>query len=291
MYSVKGAGSNRASFYDDNLRAEHERKKTLNADLQRAIDNDEFFAVYQPIMDGSSNRIKAFEALIRWQHPTLGLIYPIEFIDLLEHTGLIVKVGEWILRQSCLQLKAWQTLFDPSLQMAINVSPRQFQDEGFREKVADALVCAKLNPGDLELEITENLLMNDINKAVATLEHLKEMGVVISMDDFGTGYSQFLYLIDFPIDILKIDRSIVSALGTQKGETITKTLLTMAQGLDLIVVAEGIENTVQQSFLVDNLCDRLQGYFFAKPMNKELCETWIQSRMTTQTLPPKVVRI
>ena len=264
---IEETSSNQVRFYDAGMRIKQQRQERLKRDLNSALIKDEFFILYQPIVESSTKKIKGFEALLRWNHPTLGLVSPLEFIDVLELSGDIVDVGAWILDESCKQLNNWMKSDCLDLFLAVNVSPKQLQDKSFAMTVQDTLQKYSIPAKCLEIEITEHLLMKSTQDSLAVFQTLTDLGVRFSMDDFGTGYSQLRYLIDFPIDTLKIDRSIVSALDTTKGQTITKMLLAMSKELKLRVVAEGIEKTDQSKFLKEYNCDLMQGFYFSKPVS------------------------
>lgn len=269
-YEWDDSSVNQIRFYDAGMRIKQQRTERLKRDLKYALQNQEFFIQYQPILDVKSNQIRGFESLLRWRHPVLGIVSPMEFIDVLEISGDIVDVGAWVLDESCSQFIEWEKKSKEPLFLAVNVSPRQIQDSGFKKMVEDTLVKWKINPAKLELEITENLLMKSTNESSKALMALVELGVSFSMDDFGTGYSQLRYLIDFPISTLKIDRSIISALDTEQGKTITKMLLAMSKELNVRVVAEGIEEKSQAHFLLENDCDLVQGFLFSKPVDADV---------------------
>ena len=269
---------NQVRFYDAGMRIKQQRQERLKRDLSSALENEEFFILYQPIVDSSTKAVKAFEALLRWNHPTLGLVSPLEFIDVLELSGDIVEVGAWILDTSCKQLKGWMSEKSDALCLAVNVSPKQLQDKSFAKTVQNTLEKYEIPAGCLEIEITEHLLMQSTHDSMAVFKELTDLGVRFSMDDFGTGYSQLRYLIDFPIDTLKIDRSIISALDTTKGQTITKMLLAMSKELKLQVVAEGIEESYQSDFLKENNCDLMQGFYFSKPISSADAKKLVDDR-------------
>jgi len=214
--------------------------------------------------------IYGVEALIRWKHPTKGMILPVEFIPLAEETGLIVPIGEWVLRAACSQNRAWQKAGNKFFRMAVNLSGRQFDQEGLIEVVSNALRDSGLDPQYLELEITESAIMKNPEKAAATLQKLKSMGIYLSIDDFGTGYSSLGNLRKFPLDTLKIDRSFVMNIPSDGDDVaITTAIIAMAHSLKLGVIAEGVESEDQHSFLHDLECDAVQGYLFSRPIPAE----------------------
>jgi len=237
--------------------------------LRRAFENEEFEVHYQPIVDLSDGRILSFEALVRWQHPERGLLYPNEFIETAEETGLIVPMGMMVMRDACRQTREWNTRFgfDIPLSVCVNVSPRQFAQETLVEQVRDVLFETGLNPACLEVEVTENLTMKDVDRAVRLLSELSKLGVSISLDDFGTGYSSLSYLLRFPIQTLKIDRSFVSNIkDTKESSAIVQTIIALSHNLGKTVVAEGIETVDQMDLLRELHCDLGQGYLFSRPV-------------------------
>ena len=211
------------------------------------------------------------EALIRWRHPDMGLIPPLDFIPLAEDSGLIVAIGEWAIEESCRQNRVWQDAGMEMLPIAVNVSGVQFGQKNFATRVADILARTGIPPECLELEITESILMNDVSGAMQTLRRLKEMNIKISVDDFGTGYSSLSYLNKLPIDTLKIDRSFVMHVPDNRGDSmITSAIIALAHSLDLQVVAEGVETEQQAEFLLNNGCQVMQGYLYSKPVAPEI---------------------
>jgi EAL domain-containing protein (putative c-di-GMP-specific phosphodiesterase class I) len=216
------------------------------------------------------------EALLRWNHPELGFLQPSEFMEIAEETGLIVPIGEWVVRQACLQNAEWQNLGYPGLRMSVNVSSQQFQQPGLIEVVGGALEDSGLRPENLELEITESSLLEDVEATVYTLMELKRLGVRLGIDDFGTGYSSLAYLKRLPIDSLKIDQSFVQALATEPADvTITETIVRLAQGLQLTTVAEGVETLEQLLTLGSFGCSRMQGYLFGRPAPPRTFLRWL----------------
>jgi EAL domain-containing protein (putative c-di-GMP-specific phosphodiesterase class I) len=244
----------------------------MEAALRRALERQEFRLAFQPKAHLTTGRICGFEALLRWQHPEKGVVPPAEFIPVLEDTGLIVPVGEWVLRSACAQIRAWQKSGLKVPPVSVNLSARQFEQQNLSEAVHRALSETGVSAELIEFEITESLLMNDPEGAARTLASLKESGVKLSMDDFGTGYSSLGYLKRFPIDTLKIDRSFVHDISNDaSGETLTRAIIHLAQNLKLKVIAEGVETEDQLAFLKANGCDEMQGYFFARPTDAEEC--------------------
>ena len=260
-----GRGNYQFFCEDMNFRAMH--KLSLESDLHRALEQDEFHLHYQPQVDIQNNAIIGAEVLIRWNHPEKGNIPPGEFIPAAESCGLIEPIGDWVLQTACRQHLAWIDAGLPPIRLAINLSARQFQRGNMVKTVAEALAENAMQPDYLELELTESMLMHDVENTVKTLHELKIMGVRLSIDDFGTGYSSLSYLKRFPLDILKIDRSFVKDMGTpsDNGE-IARAIIAMAHALNLEVVAEGVENQRQLELMRDFQCDFIQGYFFSRPV-------------------------
>src|SRR6201999_1848401 len=236
--------------------------------LRKALERNEFQIYYQPQVDAHTGDIVGIEALVRWQHPDLGVVYPSEFISLAEETGLIVPIGKWVLRTACAQNKAWQDAGLPPIVVSVNVSPRQFRHENLVQAVADVLRSTGLEPRFLELELTESMVMHDAPKLVAMLDELKKLGVQIAVDDFGTGYSSLSYLKRFPVDRLKVDRSFVEHIASDADDAvIVRTIIALGPNLGLKVVAEGVESAEQLRFLRANLCDEAQGLLMGRPVS------------------------
>jgi EAL domain-containing protein (putative c-di-GMP-specific phosphodiesterase class I) len=234
-------------------------------DLHNAIARGEFELYFQPLFDLASNRFSAFEALIRWNHPERGLVSPLDFIPIAEETGLIRAIGAWALKSACLQNRAWQRQGARRLPIAVNLSPRQFADESLIDDIKAALAESGLEPSDLELEITESMVMDDPEQAVHILRRLKNLGIRVAIDDFGTGYSSLAYLKRFPIDSVKVDRSFVEDIPTDVDSmAIAQAVIAMAHSLRLKVVAEGVESEAQLSFLRREGCDEIQGHYFSE---------------------------
>jgi EAL domain-containing protein (putative c-di-GMP-specific phosphodiesterase class I) len=240
---------------------------TLENDLRRVIDRDELVLHYQPQMDLNTGQITGVEALVRWQHPELGLIPPARFIPVAEETGLIVPIGQWVLNTACAQTKAWVDAGYPPVVVSVNLSSRQFHQEDMVETVTTALRESGLNAKQLMVEITESSLMKNPDDAVGTLCLLHNMGVGMSIDDFGTGYSSLGHLKRFPLQELKIDRSFVSDVTENPMDAaIIRAILAMAHSLEIKVVAEGVETEEQLNFLEDAGCDGIQGFHISKPL-------------------------
>jgi diguanylate cyclase (GGDEF)-like protein/PAS domain S-box-containing protein len=269
MYLAKDQGKNNFQFYKKELSKNLDRKATLESCLRKALQKDEFILHYQPQVDLNSGKIIGMEALIRWRHPELGMISPVEFIPLAEETGLIVSIGEWVLRTACKQNKLWQDEGFPKMRIAVNISAVQFQNENFLNSVNNILEETKLKPEYLELEITESI-MHNIKELKNILIELKKIGVQISIDDFGTGYSTLSILKNLPINKLKIDQLFLDDILINNSTVeLMKTIIDMGHNLNFYVIAEGIEDKNQVSFLRQNKCNIGQGYLFSRPLPVE----------------------
>ena len=267
MYRAKELGKNTCQFYSAEINRHTLARVALESDLRHAIERDELVLHYQPKVDIDNMRIVGMEALVRWQRPGKAQVSPAQFIPLAEETGLIVPIGEWVLRTACLQNKAFQDQGLPAVRMAVNLSRRQFTHQSLVQDVARVLGETGLDPAFLELEITESMVMDDPDGAVRVLRGLKDMGIHLSIDDFGTGYSSLSYLKRFPLDSVKIDQSFIQDLPRDGDDVvITQAIIAMAHSLRLEVVAEGVETRQQLDFLRDNGCDEMQGYWFSRPL-------------------------
>ncbi len=270
MYSAKQNGRNNFQFFTADMNAQATRELTLQNGLRRAVERDELFLMFQPQMGIVSGDIVGAEALVRWRHPQMGLVPPDQFIPIAESTGLIIPIGEWVLHSACAQAKAWQTEASRTVPVSVNVSPVQFRQKDFPQIVRNALRKADLPPECLELELTERLILSSADVVMDVLHALKEMGVRLSIDDFGTGYSNLSYLRQFPVYKLKIDRTFVKdVLVNPDDSAIVETIINMARNLNLKVIAEGVEDAGQLSFLRARSCDEVQGYYFSKPLLAE----------------------
>ena len=270
MYRAKEQGKNNYQFYSAQMNVHTLERLALESDLRRALERNEFLLHYQPKVDIGSGRIIGMEALVRWQQPGKELIPPAQFIPLAEETGLIVPIGEWVLKTACARNKAWQEQGLPRLRIAVNLSARQFAHESLLTDVARVLNETGLDPAWLEFEITESMVMHDPEHAVTLLSRLKAMGIHLSIDDFGTGYSSLSYLKRFPIDSVKIDRSFIQDLpGDGDDAAITRAIIAMAHSLRLKVIAEGVETEAQLGFLREHGCDEMQGYLFSRPLPED----------------------
>src|ERR1044071_2357512 len=273
LYRAREQGGNNYQFYTADMNDKAMKRLTLENSLRRALERSEFEVYYQPVLDINTRKIVGMEALLRWHHPELGLIQPAEFIPLAEDPGMIVPIGQWVLRMACTQSKSWQEAGFAPLSLVVNLSGRQFQQQNLSEVVARILQETGLNSHNLELELTESSIMKNAEGAVRTLSELKAMGVKIAIDDFGTGYSSLGYLKRLPIDTLKIDRSFVSDVTTDPDDAaLVMAIITLAHNLRLKVIAEGVDSEEQLRFLHLLRCDEWQGYFFSKPLPVEAFE-------------------
>jgi diguanylate cyclase (GGDEF)-like protein/PAS domain S-box-containing protein len=267
MYSAKANGGNCFKFFVEDLNIQASEQLMLENGLRGALERDEFFLVYQPQMDLASGEITGLEALIRWQHPELGLVPPDKFIRVAEASGLILPIGEWVLRTACTQAQQWQEAGLLAIPVAVNVSAVQFRQSGFCELIKTVLAETRLPAQFLELELTESLLLSNADMMFSVLQELREMGLKLAIDDFGTGYSSLSYLKKFRVNKLKIDRSFIREVATDSDDAaITTAIINMAKSLKLKVIAEGVENEAQMSFLREHHCDEIQGYYFSKPV-------------------------
>lgn len=290
MYCAKESGRNRFRFFAEQMNAEVTESLTLENSLRVALDREEFFLAYQPQVNIATGEITGMEALLRWEHPERGLVLPGKFIGVAESSGLILPIGEWVLRTACRQARAWLNYSHLAVPMAVNVSTVQFRQEGFCDLVRRVLRETPLAPHYLELEVTESLLLSNEDWMLEILKELKSMGVQLAIDDFGTGYSSLSYLRQFPVSKLKIDRSFIADVALDGDDAaITAAIISMARKLNLRVVAEGVENAEQVTFLRAQRCDGLQGYYFSRPLPadklvEQFCISdngWDEIRLTT----------
>ncbi|MDA8442754.1 MAG: EAL domain-containing protein, partial [Peptococcaceae bacterium] len=275
MYQTKDQGRNHYQFYTLALNQSLSERLALQNDLRRALDRQEFILHYQPKYRLQDGQFCGLEALVRWQHPERGLLLPGEFIAIAEDSGLILALGEWVLREACTQNKRWQLKGYRPVRVAVNLSARQFRQANLVSQIDRILSETGLAPEWLELEITESVGMENLDFSLSMLQELKKMGISLSMDDFGTGFSSLSYLSRFPLDTLKIDRSFVSRLSHgQDGQAIVTTIVQLAQNLNLKVIAEGVETEEQLNFLRLKQCDEVQGFLFARPVPEEVVVTY-----------------
>ncbi len=267
MYHAKERGKNNFQFYQADMNASALERLELESDLRHALDQNEFVLYYQPQFSGDGKRLTGAEALLRWRHPRRGLVPPGDFIPVLEELGLVVDVGDWVISEACRQLKTWHQNKVRVPKVSVNISARQFSDGQLGTRIATILEDTGLPPACLELELTESILMREVNEALHILDSLKNLGLSIAVDDFGTGYSSLNYLKQFPIDVLKIDRTFVDGLPSgEQDAQIARAIIAMAHSLNLAVIAEGVETHEQLDFLREHGCDEVQGYLFGRPM-------------------------
>lgn len=272
MFRAKQQGRNNFEFYLPQMNERAAARLQMETQLRVAIERGEFLLHYQPKANLASGEISGLEALLRWQHPERGLVLPLEFISILEDTGLIVAVGEWVLRAVCAQIGHWQAQGMPPRPVAVNLSARQFQDKNLSLVIASIVADSGIDPGLLEIELTESMLMNNAEEATRTLKQINAGGVRLAMDDFGTGYSSLAYLRRFPLDVLKIDGAFIRNAATDPDDAaIVLAMISLAHSMNLKVVAEGVETEAQLSFLRMHGCDEIQGYYFARPLPVAEC--------------------
>ena len=286
MYKAKESGRDNCQFYTTEMDEAAYERRLLQEGLREAIANDEFELVYQPQVDLRTGGIFAVEALVRWRHPKLGVILPSKFIPLAEESGLIVPLGDWVLREACRQNKAWQDAGIAPISVCVNVSARQFREKSWAKRVADTLRETGLGPKYLELELTESMLMQDVPGAIAAMRELGALGVHFSIDDFGTGYSSLSALKSFPVARLKIDQSFVRNLsGDVNDRKIARAVISLGQKLNMKVIAEGVETDEQLAFLQESECDEIQGYHFSKPVGSEAVAAMLHNQSAALLSP------
>lgn len=268
MYYAKAAGKARHEIFNKHMHAEAMARLVLSEDLRKALENEEFEVYYQPIVTLSTGHISGFEALVRWNHPTRGLVTPLNFIEHAEDTGIIVQLGKWVLNEACCQLKKWHNKFDHKvpLYISVNLSKRQVAEHGLVDVVKNILQENELNGKYLRLEITESVIMTNADTITTVLEEIKELGIQLYMDDFGTGYSSLSYLHRFPIDVLKIDREFMSTMNANKNYAgVVHTVVVLAHNLKMEVIVEGVETRDQIAQLIALECDKAQGFYYSEP--------------------------
>jgi diguanylate cyclase (GGDEF)-like protein len=285
MHRAQSSEGNNYQFYSLEMTDKIKKRLLLETHLRHALEQQEFLLYYQPKVSPITGKIAGAEALIRWRTPEGKLIPPLEFISILEDTGLIIPVGEWALEALCKQYSAWHKMGFKQLALSLNLSPKQFTDKNLYTKIKEILERHTDNNDFLELEITESLLMNNVEEATKTLQQLHTLGLKLSIDDFGTGYSSLSYLKHLPIDILKIDRTFVMGLPDNKEDTaIVNVIIGLARALKLEIVAEGIETKAQLDFLAQKGCDYVQGYYYSKPVpNDEFIRLLQQQKSSENT--------
>jgi EAL domain-containing protein (putative c-di-GMP-specific phosphodiesterase class I) len=270
MYQAKESGRQNYRFFEPEMNVRAVERQSIEGALRRALERGEFALHYQPIIDLRTGTITGAEALIRWTHPTRGMVPPVQFIPIAEDCGLIVPIGHWVLREASRQAQAWIDAGLPKITMAVNVSAMEFRHDNFLENLFETLGETGFDPGSLEVEVTESVLMRHAEAAVATLKTLRGRRIQVAIDDFGTGYSSLGYLRKFPLDILKIDQSFVRQISTVgEDTTIVTAVIAMARRLKLRVIAEGVETLKELEFLRAHHCDEVQGYYFSRPAPPE----------------------
>jgi len=291
MYHAKELGRNTFQFYTAELNRRTSKRLALETALRHAIERNELLLHYQPQVNLKTGRITGAEALLRWRHPEMGLISPLDFIPLAEETGLIIPIGEWVLRSACAQARIWHELGYDGLQIAVNLSGRQFQHRHLAKLVKKVLKDTKLDPRQLDLELTESVLMHNTEAVLGAMDELHAYGVVFSMDDFGTGYSSLSYLKRFPIDTLKIDQSFVRDIPRDPDDAaIARAIISMAHSLGMKVIAEGVETAQQLAFLRVNRCNSMQGYYFSRPIAAGALARLLQKDRRLKSAPGKARR-
>ena len=278
MYHAKGNGRNNYKFFEQDMNARAVQRQSIEASLRRALERKEFVLYYQPKINLLSGAIVGVEALIRWQHPERGLLLPAQFVSIAEDCGLILPIGRWVLREACLQARAWLQAGLQPITVAVNTSALEFHAKDFLENIRVTLEDTRLEPRYLEFELTESVLMRDAESTDSVLHALAGLGVKLAVDDFGTGYSSLSYLRQFPIDTLKIDQSFVNQMTSNPDDAaIVSAVISMGKSLKLCVIAEGVETPEQCAFLLDQHCDESQGYYFGYPMVAEALATLLQT--------------
>ncbi|HVQ36326.1 MAG TPA: GGDEF domain-containing phosphodiesterase, partial [Pyrinomonadaceae bacterium] len=287
LFRARQSGGDNYQFYAAEMNALAVKRLALESSLRRAVENDEFVVHYQPVLNLATGETIGVEALVRWRHPEFGILAPARFIDLAEETGLIIDIGETVLRRACLQTIAWEERGLGCLRMAVNISARHFQQKNFLERIFAILEETGLDPKRLELELTETSMMQNAESASALLHQLRERGVRVAIDDFGTGYSSLSYLKKLPIDTVKLDRSFVSEATTDPNDAaLVMAIITLAHNLQLKVIAEGVETDEQRTFLRLLRCDEGQGYLFGRPLAADVLESLLKAARHTAGTEP-----
>ena len=289
MYRAKARGAKCHEVFDKTMHLQVASRLQMENDLRRAIERQEFFLCYQPIVLLETGRLAGFEALVRWKHPERGLVSPAQFIPLAEETGLILQIGHWVLQEACRQMRAWQEIYPATfpLQMSVNLSTKQFTQPNLIEQIRAILNDTKLDSQYLKLELTESAVMDNVEAAIKQLAEIRALGIELSIDDFGTGYSSLSYLHRFPLNTLKIDRSFVMSMNEKENIEIVRTIIALAGSLGMVVIAEGVETFDQLTQLRILNCDYGQGYYFSKPVEKDAAELFIKDgkRLTALFAP------
>jgi diguanylate cyclase (GGDEF)-like protein len=280
LETVKESGGNGYCFYTNEIKKMNEEKLYIQNSIRKALENNEFTLYYQPIIDISSGNVDAVEALIRWNHPKLGPISPATFIPIAEETNLIQLIGDWVLREVCRQSKEWKKKNMPHIQIAVNISIKQFLQADLVQSISNVLQTYNLDPFCLKLEITESMAMHHMDYVRAQLQSLKELGIQLAIDDFGTGYSSLSYLKKLPVDMIKIDRTFIQDMVKHSYDlSIVRAVIQVAHSLNMKVVAEGVETSEQLKILRSERCDKAQGYYFSKPLLAKELEQLLQNKM------------
>jgi diguanylate cyclase (GGDEF)-like protein len=288
MYLAKEEGKNDFRFYSPEIKSQSIERLMLESNLRHALELNQFALHYQPKIEAATGQINGVEALLRWAHPDLGDLPPMKFIPLAEETGLIIPIGRWVLRTACAQNVAWQRQGLPVISMAVNLSPRQFQDDHLLRDIDDVLQETGMPAHLLQLEITESMVMQNVSRAIKLLDEIQDRGVRLAIDDFGTGYSSMSLMKQFPIDTIKIDRSFVRDLAeSPQDRAIATAIISMGKALGLTVVAEGVETTEQNAFLQGLLCDELQGFLFSRPVAADDIAALLGPLVASPSLQPE----
>jgi len=269
MYYAKTNGRNNSHFFNASMNLQAERRNLVELELREAIARQEIEILYQPKMLATTEKVWGFEALVRWNHPSMGLVSPDEFIPVAEEVGIIKELGQYIFKGATTQLAHWHAIGYTDLHMAVNVSAREFQLSDYPLELAKLIETIDIHPRFIELELTESIVMDDPEKVTLMLDVIKSLGFSLSIDDFGTGYSSLSYLQRLPVDVLKVDQSFVRDIEhNPNSSAIARAIVSMAHSLNLKVVAEGVETEAQLAFFKENKCELIQGYYFSKPLNK-----------------------
>jgi EAL domain-containing protein (putative c-di-GMP-specific phosphodiesterase class I) len=290
LYCSKAEGRNRYHFFETRLQLEVQERKALERDLSRALGNDEFELFYQPIVGATGHQIVGMEALVRWFHPSRGMVSPVDFISVAERMGIIAEVGKWVLNNACIQTRKWREAGLGELLISVNLSPLELaRHEDLIESVGDALQRTGLDPRQLQFEVTEGAMMDNPREAAITLGMLRNQGIRIAIDDFGTGYSSLAYLKRFPVDKLKIDRSFIIDMAEEDGSSaIVRAVVFMARSFGMSVNVEGIETETQLELVCAEGVDELQGFYFSKPVPAAEMEALLRAQYEAG-LKPDVV--